>query len=92
VTKVYPLSHTQLPEDDNDHGDPDEDRSWKDIGIYSSRTKAEAAIERLRKMPGFRDFPNGFRIWETTLDVEEAWAEGFISWEEASRPADEKGN
>jgi hypothetical protein len=81
VAKVYPLSHTQLSEEEE--GNSDDDPSLKEIGIYSSRANAEAAIERLGKKPGFRDFPNGFRIWEATLDVDEAWAEGFISWEEA---------
>jgi len=49
----------------------------KIIGIYSSPESAEAAIERLRTQPGFRDHPNGFAIDPYPLDRDH-WADGFV--------------
>jgi hypothetical protein len=54
----------------------------KSIGIYSTEENANAAIERLKDRPGFRDWPNGFRVFGRTLD-EDRWADGFIRWDEA---------
>jgi hypothetical protein len=42
--------------------------SWF-IGWYSTRKKAEAAILRAKHLPGFRDFPEAFVIWELDLDT-----------------------
>ena len=38
------------------------------IGWYSTRAKAEAAVARAVMLPGFRDFPKAFVIWELELD------------------------
>ena len=67
---VYKLYHIRTRQD----GEGDE----KLIGIYTTREKAEAAIQRVVGMPGFRDFPNDFEISKHTLD-EDGWREGFIS-------------
>lgn len=48
------------------------------IGVYSSREKAEKAIEKLIKQPGFRDFPDYFNIDEYVID-QNHWDEGFIT-------------
>lgn len=37
-------------------GAPDD----REIGICSSRARAEAAIRMVRRKPGFRDWPEGF--------------------------------
>ena len=50
----------------------------KGIGIYTSRAGAQAAIARVRGQPGFRDWPDGFRILEYWLD-EDAFPDGFAS-------------
>lgn len=50
----------------------------KFIGVYSSKDKAENAIERLSKQPGFRDFPDHFYIDEYEIDRDN-WSEGFIT-------------
>jgi hypothetical protein len=34
-------------------------------------------------LPGFKDRPDDFVIYESILDRDEAWTEGYISWEEA---------
>jgi homoserine kinase type II len=73
---VYPLYHSRPIDDD------EEDE--KLVGIYSSRAQAEAAIERLRDKPGFRDFPDGFHIYEDELD-RDGWTEGFLTGEQALR-------
>ena len=47
------------------------------IGVYESEADAKTAIDRRRDKPGFRDFPEGFRIYETELGVE-GWIDGFV--------------
>lgn len=46
----------------------DEVQGAKLLGEYSSRAKAEAAIERRRHEDGFRDWPSGFRIEIVPVD------------------------
>src|SRR5438132_1479533 len=55
------------------------DGHWRgmSVGHYSSEWKAKRAIERLKHQPGFRDFPEGFRIHRITLD-EDNPEEGFF--------------
>jgi hypothetical protein len=48
------------------------------IGAYSSRRNAEAAIRRLRGLPGFRTHPDSFVIDAYGLD-EDHWVDGFVS-------------
>jgi hypothetical protein len=81
MTIVYPLYHSR-PLDDEEE---EEEKEEKFIGIYSSKAQAEAAIERLKDKPGFRDFPDGFRIYEDELD-RDCWTEGFLTGEQALRP------
>lgn len=50
----------------------------KFIGVYSSREGAERAVERLRRAPGFVDWPEGFTIDAYRLD-EDHWTEGFVT-------------
>lgn len=67
------------------HLDGEED--VKLIGVYETSQAAHAAIDRLRKQPGFREFPrlidfetgpeeSGFEISEVRLD-EDHWTSGF---------------
>ncbi|APT59366.1 hypothetical protein RGI145_14475 [Roseomonas gilardii] len=57
----------------------------KAVGTYSSLAKAEAAIRELLPLPGFRDWPGGFRIYEVTLD-RDLWPEGFAGTKTGERP------
>lgn len=66
MNDVYLLQHVR--EDDDEHS--------KIIGIYRTNEDAEAAIERLRDQPGFRDYPKGFQIDRYQLD-EDNWIDGF---------------
>ena len=50
----------------------------KFIGVYSSREKAQAAVGRLSRAPGFSDAPDGFHIDEYQVDQDQ-WAEGYVS-------------
>jgi len=72
---VYMLEHVRKDDEYREHA--------KLIGVYRSEAAAQAAIERLRTLPGFRDHPAGFEIGKCELDKDEGWAEGFISWDEA---------
>ena len=48
------------------------------IGVYASRSDAEAAIERLRDQPGFAQYPNDFTIDEYEIGKDH-WVEGFVT-------------
>ena len=69
MSVVYLLNHVR----DLD----DEVSEVKCIGIYSSEDSARAAVARLTKQPGFRDYPDGFEIDSYELD-EDQWSEGFV--------------
>ena len=75
--KVYLLQHLHIHEDGEE--------SALIIGIFSTRERAESAVERLSGQPGFRDHPGimsdegeGFYISERSLD-DISWEEGFIT-------------
>lgn len=46
------------------------------IGIYSSEKLAQEAIERLKKLPGFSDCPEGFQVAKYILNKDQ-WSIGF---------------
>lgn len=68
MNSVFVLHHIRR---DDEYGD-----NAKLIGVYRSRKNANEAMERLSTLPGFRDYPAGFRFDEYTLD-EDHWREGF---------------
>jgi homoserine kinase type II len=70
MDKIFILQH-ERPETE------DRMEDVKLIGAYSSEASAQAAIERLRAQPGFRDHPDGFTIDAYEMDKEH-WSEGFI--------------
>ena len=72
MTKVYFLYHI------------DEHKSYDGVyhygkiaGIYSTIELARAAIGRLRDLPGFRDYPEQWKIHPRTLN-RDSWTEGFV--------------
>lgn len=67
---VFILQH-ERPETDAMEGD------LKFVGAYSSQASAEAAVERLRKQPGFCDYPDDFSIDEYVID-KDYWTKGFV--------------
>jgi len=71
ATTIFVLSHVYKTRD----GDYEE----KSLGSYSSRAKAQAAIKRYKKLPGFRQHPDSFVIFESVLDQDAAWVEGFFT-------------
>lgn len=75
VEKPAGVPHYDDPRDlDYDSATDD----WKLIGIYTSESAAQSAIERLRPLEGFRDEPDCFLISEQTLD-EDHWTGGFVT-------------
>lgn len=64
---VFLLTHEYTDEDHDDS---------KFIGVFSTRQKAEEALAKYLKLPGFRVWPDGFVIAEWALD-EPSWTEGF---------------
>lgn len=70
--QVYVLWHTHELKDD--YGSHDE---IKMIGIFSTKEKAQRAIEQLKDQEGFRDYPvSCFEIDEQVVD-RISWTEGF---------------
>ena len=49
----------------------------KVIGIYSSETLAEAAMERARMLPGFIEEPHGFTVERYEVNKDH-WPRGFV--------------
>jgi hypothetical protein len=49
----------------------------KFIGVYGSRQDAEAAVERLKRQPGFREYPDGFHVDQYEVGKDH-WTEGFV--------------
>jgi len=79
MKKVYLLQHLTTTSDKVE--------TVKIIGVYSNRTLAEQAVERLKMQSGFRgnskiinptqdDGPNGFFIDEYEVDKDH-WQSGF---------------
>ena len=69
----------------------------KFLGVFSTKEKAEKAIQILSKQPGFKDFPKiiddndiendvieGFYIIKVVVDEIAEWKEGFttVKWKE----------
>ncbi|WP_286776771.1 DUF7336 domain-containing protein [Sphingobacterium sp. UBA2074] len=48
------------------------------IGVYSSRELAENTLEKMSKVAGFKDQPEGFEISEYSVDKDH-WTSGFIT-------------
>ena len=83
--KVYKLEHVHVLYDDVE--------DTKFLGIFSTKEKAEDAMQILAKQPGFKDFPKliggddieeGFYITEEVVDEISGWKEGFttVKWRE----------
>jgi hypothetical protein len=69
-TDVYLVQHTHEFEDGSE--------SIKTIGIYSSRSEADAAVARASMWEGFRQYRDGFSVDRYTVD-EDNWVSGFFT-------------
>jgi len=67
---VYLVQHTKNIEE--------EEEDVKIIGIYESEPLAKEGVPRLKKLPGFCDYPEGFYIDEYNLN-QDNWTNGFIT-------------
>ncbi len=47
------------------------------IGAYRTEQNAKLAVARLKDQPGFKDYPEGFHVYEHTLD-RDGRTEGFV--------------
>jgi hypothetical protein len=56
-----------------------EHEETKFIGVYASVADAEAAVARLRDLPGFRNHRDAFTIHAYQLG-QDHWTEGFVSF------------
>ena len=69
MASVFVLQHVHSREDGAE--------DVKFIGVYSSREKADAAVVRLSRLPGFSSAPDGFHVDEYCVDQDQ-WAEGYV--------------
>ena len=73
----YSLSHKYKLDDHYEN---------KDIGIYSSRDKAESAVNDLKEKSGFKDTTDGFkikkvfRLFKPKLLDNTFWSDGFDTY------------
>ena len=74
MASVFVLQHVHSREDGVE--------DVKFIGVYSSREKAQAAVARLGRLPGFADAPDGFHIDEYRVD-QDYWVQGYVVVTEA---------
>jgi hypothetical protein len=65
VSELWDVWHFKL----RDPAAPIEPLSAKVIGLFSSQANAAAAVAHRRRQPGFRDWPQGFRIFRRRLGV-----------------------
>ena len=70
MASVFVLQHVNTLEDGTE--------DVKFIGVYSSREKADAAVARLRRQPGFSEAPEGFHVDEYRVD-QDHWVEGYVT-------------
>ncbi len=74
MDKVYLVQHSYENEGNEE---------TKFIGIFSSTSTAQKAIDELSVKLGFSSYPKeSFSLEEVNLDEYE-WKEGFIKWEDA---------
>jgi hypothetical protein len=56
------------------------------IGVYSTARRGRAAVARAKRLPGFRDHPDGFSVDSCEVDRTH-WSEGFKTvWLGKGRP------
>jgi hypothetical protein len=56
---------------------PPETGKVKVIGVYSTETLAEDAMDRARQLPGFAEEADGFSITRIQVDKDQ-WTRGFV--------------
>jgi hypothetical protein len=69
MASVFVLQHV--------HARDDGGEDVKILGVYSSREKADAAVARLGRLPGFSEAPDGFHVDEYRVD-QDYWVEGYV--------------
>ena len=50
----------------------------KFIGVYSTKERARAAVDRAKPLSGFRDHPDGFSVDPYEVDMDH-WTDGFVT-------------
>lgn len=70
MASVFVLQHVHSREDGVE--------DVKFIGVYSSRERAQEAVARMSRLPGFAEAPDGFHIDEYRVD-QDHWVEGYVS-------------
>lgn len=86
--KMYLLMHIYCYGEEDEYGEG-EHMSTKELGIYSTKEKAEQAKEFYCALPGFNRHPaDCFSIITFEVDINEKWNGGFLTYDEASGLAD----
>ena len=74
--EFWVVYHCKMTADDDEIDDDEFEMSRKTVGHYSSEEEAHNAIIRMRNLPGFRDWPYGFRIAGSRVN-HDVWRSGF---------------
>ena len=74
--RVWRLAHFKVAEDTDERSDPRFVMESFDLGAFTSRERAEAAVQRRVLQPGFRDYPGGFRLFEYVVD-QDVYPDGY---------------
>ena len=56
---------------------PNAPQTYKTIGVFSTAEKAREMQRRYSNVRGFRNPPERWQIWETPVDQETDWREGY---------------
>lgn len=75
------LLHYEITADVDETDNDETILSERVVGYYSEEELGQAAIQRLRSKPGFRNWPDGFRLFPIELD-RACWSEGFVNTDE----------
>ncbi len=76
-TKIWIVRHFNISAGQNWDESDEAEFSEKIVGYYSDEIKAWQAVARLKGLEGFRDYPDGFRVFDAILD-QDLWRSGFV--------------
>ena len=72
MSKVFVLQHRY------NYGENNKYTETKDLGVYSSKEKANENMMKYSELPGFKDYPQDcFVISEYVIDKDTGWTDGF---------------
>ncbi len=78
ITEIAAVKNVSVFVVQHVHSKGEDEEDVKMIGIYSSLTLANEAIERLNLQPGFKENSDGFHVDAYRINKDH-WVEGFVT-------------